>query len=85
MRELTSILNLDELLRRIAELLNRLIDYQMFSILLLDETEEEARRRFSQRFEEQLHLKHDIPMGQRRGGICGAGQGSGPGAQHHQE
>ncbi len=31
-RELTSILNLDELLKHIAELLTRLIDYQMFSI-----------------------------------------------------
>jgi sigma-B regulation protein RsbU (phosphoserine phosphatase) len=30
-RELTSILNLDELLGRIAELMRRLIDYQMFS------------------------------------------------------
>ncbi len=37
-RELTSILNLDELLKHIAELLTRLIDYQMFSILLLDAT-----------------------------------------------
>ena len=35
-RELSSILNVDELLKRIAELLSRLIDYQMFSILLLD-------------------------------------------------
>ena len=35
-RELSSILNVDELLKRIAELLNRIIDYQMFSILLLD-------------------------------------------------
>ena len=41
-RELTSILNLDELLKRIAELLNRLIDYQMFSILLLDRQRREA-------------------------------------------
>src|SRR5271157_283034 len=32
-RELSSILNVDELLKRIAELLSRLIDYQMFSIL----------------------------------------------------
>src|SRR6202047_1541428 len=62
-RELTSILNLDELLKRIAELLNRLIDYQMLSILLLDETGEKLQHRFSQRFEERLHLKHDIPMG----------------------
>src|SRR5438876_8119070 len=61
--ELTSILNLDELLKRIAELLNRLIDYQMFSILLVDPTGEKLQHRFSQRFEERLHLKHDIPMG----------------------
>ena len=62
-RELTSILNLDELLKRIAELLNRLIDYQMFSILLLDATGEKLQHRFAQRFEERLHLKHDIPLG----------------------
>ncbi len=62
-RELTSILNLDELLKRIAELLRRLIDYQMFSILLLDQTGEKLQHRFAQRFEERLHLKHDIPLG----------------------
>jgi phosphoserine phosphatase RsbU/P len=62
-RELTSILNLDELLKRIAELLSRLIDYQMFSILLLDATGEKLQHRFAQRFEERLHLKHDIPLG----------------------
>jgi phosphoserine phosphatase RsbU/P len=62
-RELTSILNLDELLKRVAELLRRLIDYQMFSILLLDQTGEKLQHRFSQRFEERLHLKHDIPLG----------------------
>ena len=37
-RELTSILNVDQLLKRIADLLTRIIDYQMFSILLLDPT-----------------------------------------------
>src|ERR1700678_3761483 len=62
-RELTSILNVDELLKRIAELLSRLIDYQMFSILLLDQTGEKLQHRFAQRFEERLHLKHDIPLG----------------------
>ena len=62
-RELTSILNLDELLKRIAELLKRLIDYQMFSILLVDATGEKLQHRFAQRFEERLHLKHDIPLG----------------------
>src|SRR6202795_1035329 len=62
-RELTSILNLDELFKRIAELLSRLIDYQMFSILLLDSTGEQLQHRFSVRFQENTLLKHDIPLG----------------------
>jgi len=63
-RELTSILNLDELLKRIAELLSRLIDYQMFSILLLDSSGEKLQHRFSLRFQENIQLKHDIGVGQ---------------------
>ena len=63
-RELTSILNLDELLRHIAELLSRLIDYQMFSILLLDEAGEKLQHRFSLRFQENIHLKNDIALDQ---------------------
>src|SRR5713101_5633743 len=62
-RELTSILNVDELLKRIAELLSRLIDYQMFSILLLDAAGEKLQHRFSLRFQENIQLKHDIGLG----------------------
>jgi sigma-B regulation protein RsbU (phosphoserine phosphatase) len=62
-RELTSILNLDELFKRIAELLSRLIDYQMFSILLLDAAGEKLQHRFSLRFQENIQLKHDVPIG----------------------
>src|SRR5215472_12838645 len=62
-RELTSILNFDELLGRIAELVRRLIDYQMFSILLLDASGEQLQHRFSLRFNENIHLKHEIPLG----------------------
>lgn len=68
-QELTSILNLDELLSRIAELVRRLIDYQMFSILLLDAAGEKLQHRFSLRFNENIHLKHEIPLGL---GIVGA-------------
>ncbi len=68
-RELTSILNLDELLGRIAELVRRLIDYQMFSILLLDSSGEKLQHRFSLRFNENIHLKHDVPLGR---GLVGA-------------
>jgi phosphoserine phosphatase RsbU/P len=62
-RELTSILNVDELLKRIGELLRRLIDYQMFSILLLDSTGQKLQHRFSLRFQENIQLKHEIPLG----------------------
>jgi sigma-B regulation protein RsbU (phosphoserine phosphatase) len=68
-RELTSILNPDQLLQRIADLLKRLIDYQMFSILLLDSSEDVLKHRFSLRFNENIHLKHDIPIGR---GLVGA-------------
>ena len=68
-RELTSILNLDQLLKRVGELLSRLIDFQMFSILLLDSAGEKLQHRFSLRFQENIHLKNDIPVGR---GIVGA-------------
>ena len=68
-QELTSILNLDELLGRIAELVRRLIDYQMFSILLVNPSGDKLQHRFSLRFNENIHLKHEIPLGR---GIVGA-------------
>ena len=49
-REVTSILDLDPLLERIGELLRRLIDYQMFSILLLNERDQELEIQYSVRF-----------------------------------
>lgn len=68
-RDLTSILNLDQLLKRIGDLLSKVIDYQMFSILLLDESKQKLVHRFSVRFKESIQLKHDIPIGR---GLVGA-------------
>jgi sigma-B regulation protein RsbU (phosphoserine phosphatase) len=48
--ELTSILELDPLLARIGQLLRRLIDYQMFSIMLLDDKGETLITRYAWRF-----------------------------------
>ena len=62
-RELTSILNVDQLFKRIGDLLTRVIEYQMFSILLIDEEQNTLTHRFSLRFQENIHLKHDVPMG----------------------
>src|SRR5246500_1131221 len=68
-RELTSILNVDQLLKRIGDLLQKVMDYHMFSILLLDATKQKLVHRFSVRFKENIQLKHDIPVGR---GLVGA-------------
>lgn len=73
-RELTSILHLDQLLKRVADLVTRIIDYEMFSILLLDPTGTLLQHRFSLRFKESVHLKHEIAIGQ---GLVGAAAASG--------
>ena len=68
-RDLTSILNVDQLLKRIGDLLLKVIDYHMFSILLLDATKQKLVHRFSVRFKENVQIKHDIPVGR---GLVGA-------------
>jgi sigma-B regulation protein RsbU (phosphoserine phosphatase) len=68
-RDLTSILNLDQLLQRIGDLLRKVIDYQMFSILLLDDSKQKLVHRFAVRFKENIQIKHDIVIGR---GLVGA-------------
>jgi phosphoserine phosphatase RsbU/P len=68
-RELSSILHVDELLKKIAESVNRLIDYQMFSILLVDDSGTKLQHRFSLRFSDRIHIKPDIPLEE---GLVGA-------------
>jgi sigma-B regulation protein RsbU (phosphoserine phosphatase) len=62
-RDLTSILNLDDLFKHIGEQLKRLTDYQLFSVLLLDKTGNKLEHRFSLRYGERVQMKHDIRLG----------------------
>lgn len=62
-RDLTSILNLDQLLQRVGEAVTRLIDYQIFSVLLMDAAGSTLEHRFSLRFNEKVQVKHDIAVG----------------------
>ncbi len=62
-REFSSILQLDELLRKIAELLHRLVGYDAFNILLLDEQAQLLRPYLSIQFREQVEDKNDMPLG----------------------
>jgi phosphoserine phosphatase RsbU/P len=48
--ELTSILDLDQLFERIGQLLRRLIDYQMFTIMLVNATGDRLVTRYTWRF-----------------------------------
>jgi sigma-B regulation protein RsbU (phosphoserine phosphatase) len=67
-REITSILDLDDLLERIGQLLKRVIDFQMFSILLWNERTQQFEHRFSSRYGERVIRERTIVPGQ---GIIG--------------
>jgi sigma-B regulation protein RsbU (phosphoserine phosphatase) len=49
-REITSILDPNELLQRVGQLIRRIIDYQMFSIWLVNERDQQLENRLSIRF-----------------------------------
>jgi sigma-B regulation protein RsbU (phosphoserine phosphatase) len=67
-REITSILDLDDLLERIGVLLKRVIDYHMFTILLWSDRTERFEHRFSSRFGERIKREHNVMLGE---GIIG--------------
>jgi phosphoserine phosphatase RsbU/P len=63
-REITSILDPNDLLERIAHLLKRVIDFQMFSILLWNERTQHFEHRFSSRFGERVIRERIIALGE---------------------
>lgn len=67
--ELTSILDLDKLFERIGLLLRRLIDYQMFSIMLVDERRQRLVTRYRWRFGQTALPGQWLPM---EAGLVGA-------------
>jgi phosphoserine phosphatase RsbU/P len=67
-QEFSAILDLDELLGKIAKTTRALINYDAFSIFLVDKQSGALRHRFSVRYDQRVHLDN-IPMGK---GITGA-------------
>jgi phosphoserine phosphatase RsbU/P len=63
-REITSILDPDDLLQRIDHLLKRVIDFQMFSILLWNSRTQLFEHRFSSRFGERVTRERTIALGE---------------------
>ena len=68
-REANSSLSVEEVLRRAAELTKRLIDYQIFSILLYDEADNVFRHRVTVKFGQRVQEKFAVPAHE---GIVGA-------------
>ncbi|HWE52873.1 MAG TPA: GAF domain-containing SpoIIE family protein phosphatase [Bryobacteraceae bacterium] len=66
--EFSSILDLDELLSKVASSVRGLINYDAFSVLLVDEHQQLLKHRFSIRYDERINLDN-IPLGK---GITGA-------------
>jgi sigma-B regulation protein RsbU (phosphoserine phosphatase) len=66
-KETTSILDLDELLTRVAEVVKRVIDYEMLAIFLLDEERKELVARKTVRYGSYPE-KRPIKVGE---GLCG--------------
>lgn len=67
-QEFSSLLDLDELLGTIAKTVRILIDYDAFSILLVDPERKVLRHRFSQRYDQRVDLDN-VPLGK---GLTGA-------------
>ncbi len=61
-RELTSILDLDQLLERIGQLVRRLIDYHMFTIWLLNERDQMLESQYGVRFGERYTPEDRVPL-----------------------
>ncbi|MGC9291963.1 MAG: SpoIIE family protein phosphatase [Acidobacteriaceae bacterium] len=70
-RELTSILDPDQLLERVGHLLKRVIPYQMFAIWMLNEKQDQLEHRFSMRFG-KADLSYAGPVPIQRGLIGAA-------------
>jgi sigma-B regulation protein RsbU (phosphoserine phosphatase) len=66
--ELTSILDREELLRRIAERVKKLVNYHVFTVMLWNESTQMLESVFSQRYENALPSRFELPLHQ---GITG--------------
>ncbi len=69
-REITSILDPDDLLERVGQLLKRVVDFQMFSILLWNDRTHLFEHRFSSRYGERVVREHAVALGHGLIGIA---------------
>ena len=71
-RELTSILDREELLRRVAERIKKIVDYDVFSVMLWNEQTQLLESVFAMRCNDSLPARLRLPLHQ---GLTGAAAG----------
>src|SRR5271166_6003723 len=67
--ELTSILDREELLRRVAERVKKLVNYHVFTVMLWNESAQQLESVFSMRYQDAIPSRLHLPLNQ---GITGA-------------
>jgi len=71
-RELTSILDREELLRRVAERIKKIVDYHVFSVMLWNEQTQLLESIFTMRYEDSIPVRLQLPLHQ---GLTGTAAG----------
>jgi sigma-B regulation protein RsbU (phosphoserine phosphatase) len=66
--ELTSILDLSDLLQAIGERVKRLVDYDLFSVMLVNAETQRLEHAVSLRYDERIYLRTTLALGE---GLCG--------------
>lgn len=67
-KELTSILDLDELLRTVGKRVKELVDYDIFNVMLLNDLTQRLEHAFSLQYDQRITLKRTLALGE---GLCG--------------
>jgi len=71
-REITSILDREELLRRVAQRVKKLVNYHVFSVMLWNEQTQHLESAFSMRYGDSIPTRMRVPLHQ---GLTGAAAG----------
>jgi len=71
-RELTAILDREELLRRVAERIKKIVDYHVFSVMLWNEKTQLLESVFAMRYEDTIPTRLQLPLHQ---GLTGTAAG----------
>jgi nitrate/nitrite-specific signal transduction histidine kinase len=61
-RELTSILARDELLRRIAERVKKIVNYHLFNVMVWNEASSQLECIFTKHYEEAINIDLTLPL-----------------------